>query len=109
MAGESSDVSVPPVVSITASAVANSDFHDSVLAGSLMMGMTFVTVNTGFQTREKTGRTLFLGKLLVFGIGSSLSIDDMTSPDEGLSDRESNETSCAGNKRISIKPQPGSW
>lgn len=48
MAGASSANSAPPVVSMTASAVANKGFHDSVLAGLLTIGMTFFIVSICF-------------------------------------------------------------
>jgi hypothetical protein len=49
-AGASVDRSGLAVVSITASAVAKSDFHESVFAGSLIRGMTLAAMSIGSRT-----------------------------------------------------------
>jgi hypothetical protein len=46
-------------------------------------------------------RTLILSELPGLGVGSSLSIDDVTSSDKGLSDWESDETGSTGGKGVS--------
>jgi len=43
-------------------------------------------------------RTLFFGELPGLGVGSSLSVDNVASPDECLGDWEPDETSGTGNK-----------
>ena len=55
-AGASVDKSGLAVVSITASAVAKSDFQESVFAGSLIRGMTLTAMSIGSRTEGGGGK-----------------------------------------------------
>ena len=65
--GKSLNASIHSVVSIAASAVTSNYFHDSVLVGLLIIGITLATMNINFRSGKKVGHTYFLSKLLILG------------------------------------------